>query len=106
MKSHIFRTQPLFLRNSFKGDGRWAFPIIKKQNIDINNINFISYNNARYNEAPLFRNFAIHFFVDDMRFEIVYTKPEYSFKKLKQYKILLTPDFSLYGEMQPWRRIA
>ena len=105
MKSYTFRNQPLFLRNTFQGIGRWSLPIIRRQDIELVNLNLISYNNTRYNEAPMFRDFAVHFFVDDKRFEIVYEQPELSFEKLRQYKILLTPDFSLYGEMQPWRRI-
>jgi len=105
MKSYTFRNQPLFLRNSFQGTGRWSLPIVKKQHIKLDHLNLLSYNNTRYNEAPMFRDFAVHFFVDDKRFESVYDQPERSYEKLKQYKILFTPDFSLYGEMQPWRRI-
>ena len=105
MKSYEFRNQEKFLRNGYKGEGRWALPKIKKQPINLNNLQFMSYNNTRYNEQPMFRDFAVHFFVDDKRFEVVYSQPERSLEKLKQYKVLLTPDFSLYAEMQPWRRI-
>ncbi len=35
----------------------------------------------------------------DYRFECVYDNPEVLFEKLKQYEILLTPDFSLYRDM-------
>ena len=105
MKSYEFRNQEKFLRNGYKGEGRWALPKIKKQPVNLNNLQFLSFNNTRYNEQPMFRDFAVHFFVDDKRFEVVYSQPERNLEKLKQYKVLLTPDFSLYAEMQPWRRI-
>lgn len=105
MKSYEFRNQEKFLRNGYKGEGRWALPRIKKQPVNLNNLQFLSFNNTRYNEQPMFRDFAVHFFVDDKRFEVVYSQPERNLEKLKQYKVLLTPDFSLYAEMQPWRRI-
>ena len=105
MKSYDFRNQQRFLRSSFKGDGRWDIPIVRKQQINLSNLNFLAFNNTRNNDAPLFKEFAVHFFVDDARFEVVYSQPEKNLAKLKQYKLLLTPDFSLYGEMQPWRRI-
>ena len=105
MKSYEFRNQEKFLRNGYKGEGRWALPKIKKQPVNLNNLQFLSFNNTRYNEQPMNRDFAVHFFVDDKRFEVVYSQPERNLEKLKQYKVLLTPDFSLYAEMQPWRRI-
>ena len=105
MKSYEFRNQEKFLRNGYKGEGRWALPKIKKQPVNLNNLQFLSFNNTRYNEQPMFRDFAVHFFVDDKRFEVVYSQPERNLEKLKQYKVLLTPDFSLYAEMQPWRII-
>jgi len=105
MKSYEFRNQEKFLRNGYKGEGRWALPKIKKQPVNLNNLQFLSFNNTRYNEQPMFRDFAVHFFVDDKRFEVVYSQPERNLEKLKQYKVLLTPHFSLYAEMQPWRRI-
>ena len=105
MKSKSFRNQQRFLRNSFDGEGRWGIPIVKKQVVDLTNQRFISFNSTRNNEAPMLRDFAVHFFVDDNRFEIVYNQPERNLDKLRQYKLLLTPDFSQYAEMQPWRRI-
>lgn len=105
MKSKVFRTQPLFLRNTYSGDGRWQIPLIKKQALDLNNLNVLSFNNIRNGSLPLFNSFGVHFFVDDCRFEQAYTNPEKTYKKLKPHRILFTPDFSLYGEMQPWRRI-
>ena len=41
----------------------------------------------------------------DYRFEGIYNHPERSLNKLKQYKFLCTPDFSIYSEMDKWRKI-
>lgn len=43
--------------------------------------------------------------MDDFRFESVYNNPEKSLERFGKYKFLLTPDFSLYAEMNPWRQI-
>ncbi|NDJ35744.1 MAG: DUF4417 domain-containing protein [Chloroflexi bacterium] len=49
---------------------------------------------------------AVHFFLDDYRFETVWNRPERSLSYLRRFRILLTPDFSLYVDwplaMQQW----
>lgn len=49
---------------------------------------------------------AVHFFLDDYRFETVWSRPRKALKYLQKYNTLLTPDFSLFrGEplaMQLW----
>ena len=45
------------------------------------------------------------FFVDDYRFESVYTHPEKALERYGKYKFLLTPDYSLYADMNLWRQI-
>lgn len=49
---------------------------------------------------------AVHFFLDDYRFETVWARPERALEHLAKYRILLTPDFSLYADwplvMQQW----
>jgi hypothetical protein len=39
---------------------------------------------------------GIHFFLDDHRFETVWTRPMGSLEALSQHQMVLTPDFSLY----------
>src|SRR5450432_4135200 len=39
---------------------------------------------------------AVHFFVDDYRFEAVWSRPHKALQALQPYHTLLTPDFSLY----------
>jgi hypothetical protein len=49
---------------------------------------------------------AVHFFLDDYRFETVWSRPLRALEHLSKYRILLTPDFSLYADwplaMQQW----
>jgi len=49
---------------------------------------------------------GVHFFLDDYRFETVWTRPKRALEHLKKYRVLLTPDFSLYADwplaMQMW----
>jgi hypothetical protein len=43
--------------------------------------------------------------VDDYRFENTYNHPENALNRYGKYRFLLSPDFSLYSEMNPWRQI-
>jgi hypothetical protein len=41
---------------------------------------------------------AVHFFLDDYRFESVWTRPARAVQKLHSFTMALTPDFSLYRD--------
>jgi hypothetical protein len=41
---------------------------------------------------------AVHFFLDDYRFETVWFQPGNTIKSLQQYSTLLSPDFSIHGD--------
>lgn len=41
---------------------------------------------------------CVHFFLDDYRFETVWSRPRKALEALRPYRILLTPDFSLYRD--------
>ena len=104
MKSKNFRNDPLFLRNEFEVEGRWGFPIIKKQQLDIENIELISCSDVSKKDIINLHK-GVHFFVEDFRFETIYNHPEKSLERYGKYRFLLTPDYSLYAEMDPWRQI-
>ncbi len=104
MNSVVFRNNPLFLRNDCTPEGRWDFPVIRKQNLDLSNVELISYSDISVRDIKnLYK--GVHFFVDDWRFETLYDKPERSFDTLSKYRFVLTPDYSLYSEMPMWRQI-
>ena len=99
------RNNQLFLRNQYEKDGKYSFPLIKKQDLVLDSIDLVSYSDTRNNESEENMNKGVHFFIDDYRFEGIYNHPEKSLAKLKQYKFVCTPDFSIYSEMDKWRKI-
>ena len=104
MTSVIFRNDPLFLRNEFEVEGKWGFPIVRKQELNLNDIELISCADVSSKDTKNLHK-AVHFFVDDYRFENTYNHPENALKRYGKYRFLLSPDFSLYSEMNPWRQI-
>jgi hypothetical protein len=42
---------------------------------------------------------AVHFFLDDYRFEVVWSKPERGLSRCRTVGAALTPDFSLWSDM-------
>lgn len=104
MQTKKYRNSSLFLRNGFVREGVWGFPVIKKQYVDLANTELIAYSDiSAKDEANLYK--GVHFFIDDYRFESVYSHPERALGRLRKYRFLLTPDYSLYSEMDPWRQI-
>lgn len=103
--SKEMRTNPFFLRNQFQVIGRWGIPVIKRQNIDISNARLISCADTRFNDRPENTLCGVHFFVDDYRFENIYRNPDKTLPKFSQYAFLLSPDFSTYADMHPWRQL-
>ena len=90
------------VRNEFlyhdRSTGKYEFPLIKKQEIDVNKIKFLSFVNTK-NEDKENKDKTIHFFTYDWLFEKVYEEAEEQFEKLSQYYALLSPDFSLFTNM-------
>lgn len=88
----------LIPRENFKMVGKYDIPLIKKQNIDLEKIELLNFNNIKYNDIKNI-NKTIQFFTYDYRFDYVYTHPYLAIEKLKQYYCLLSPDYSLYTNM-------
>lgn len=95
MTSENFRTNLMFLRNQFKGDGVFEIPKIEKEEINLENIELIGYDRLNENETEK----IVHFFLDDYKFEVMWKDPEPRIEKLKKYKAVLAPNFSIYTEM-------
>lgn len=99
------RDDPLFMRSNFETSGRWDIPLVRKQDIPLDNIPLIACSDTRSNDNDDNKCNGVHFFVDDYRFSGIYNHPDRSLKKFSQYAFLLTPDFSTYSEMNLWRQI-
>lgn len=96
------KRKQLLVRNEFlyngNSVGKYDFPLIRKQDIDVEKIKFISYSNAKKDDAEN-KDKTVHFFTYDWKFENVYDKPEEELAILSQYFCLLSPDFSIFTNM-------
>lgn len=98
-----YRTSPLFLRNEFKSKDEWKIPIIPKRDLDITSnedLRVIGFDKIK-NNNDVHYNRLVHFFLYDYEFEKIWEKPQQYIDILKQYKGMLSPDFSMYIEMNP-----
>ena len=86
------------VRNEFKCAGKYNLPIIRKQQIDLGQIDLISFTKTKSDDKEN-QNKTIHFFTYDWLFDVVYDSPEKAAERLKQYHAVLTPDFSMYTDM-------
>lgn len=92
-------TEEFFTRNEFKMAGKYNIPIIKKQDIDINNLQLIAFSEIRKQGKIFDKMKTIHFFIHDYKFNNIYYEPAKYLKKLSRFKAVLTPDYSLYSDM-------
>ncbi len=102
-ENYKYRTSPLFLRNQFKGKGKLQMPVIPKfqiQSDDFNDLLLIGFDKISANDTEHF-NRMVHFSLYDYKFERVWKKPNVDLEKLKCYRAVLSPDFSMYIEMAP-----
>lgn len=86
------------VRNEYQMVGKYNIPLIKKQQIDYNRIEFISYTNTKLNDEQN-KHKTVHFFTHDWLFDKVYDKAYEVSEKLSQYYALLSPDFSMFIDM-------
>ncbi len=98
------RNKLKLVRNEFKGVGKYGMPLIKKQNIDLDKIELLSFKKTKMNDIEN-QNKTIHFFSYDWLFDTVYTNAEKALEKLDQYYALITPEFSTYKDMPLARQI-
>lgn len=105
MTSITMRKDPLFMRNTFEGRGRWEIPLVRKQQIDTRDISLVACSDTKRNDNAENCRRGVHFFVDDYRFADIYRHPERTLEKYSRYAFLLTPDFSTYADMPLWRQL-
>ena len=72
----------------------WQMPVIKNDGYTPTEL--IGFNYAKTSNK---KDAGIHFFIDDYQFERIWNAPEKYIEVLKQYKCILSPDFSLYMDM-------
>lgn len=99
MKSFEARSKQTFLRNEFDAFGKWNIPVIRKNELDLEKVDLISYTDIKTNDTDENKKRGVHFYIDDYRMEWLYYNPTKSIHRLSQYKFLISPDYSLYQDM-------
>lgn len=95
LTSAEFRNNPLFLRNQFLSDGTFEMPKIKKEEIDLENVELVGYDKLSNSNS----NQIVHFFLDDYKFKAMWKDPSPRIERLNAHKAVLSPNFSVYTEM-------
>jgi hypothetical protein len=103
--SKNMRNDQYFMRNLFPTQGKWNIPVIRKQFINLDDISLISCSDIKLNDSDENKQKGVHHFVDDYRFNGIYNNPSRTLNKYSQYRFLLSPDFSLYSDMNMWHQI-
>ena len=93
------------MRNAFETVGKWGIPLVRKQELDTDNVMLVACSDTRTNDNEVNKKKGVHFFVDDYRFSGIYDNPDRSLGRFSQYSFLLTPDFSTYADMDLWRQL-
>ena len=108
--SHRWKQLPgsfdvLHASQRFPSDNRWGIPKIQHTSTECIPEWLVPYRQPVRTSRSLDAG-AVHFFLDDYRFESVWNRPNKALLGLQKYKMLLTPDFSLYRDwplmLQMW----
>lgn len=102
-ENYHYRTNPMFLRNQFEGEGDWKIPYIKKTDLELSfseDLRLIGFDKAKTGRDEHY-NRIVHFFLYDYKFEDIWENPDRYIEILKQYRAVLTPDYSMYTDMNP-----
>lgn len=89
-----------YFKAKFYSNNKWGIPeleLFKKEEFDLNKIETIPFNYVKTTKD--LSNKLVHFFIDDYQFERLWNNPEKYINMLKKAKYVLTPDFSLYNDM-------
>ena len=93
MTSEEFRTNPLLLRNQFERTGTFEIPVIRKNEVTLENLSLIGYDKISSGK----KDQVVHFFLDDYKFESLWNNPEPRIEKLSAFRAVLSPQFSIYS---------
>lgn len=102
-ENYKYRTSPFLLRNQFAGYGKFKIPVVPKfqpREGDLDGLRLIGFDKTKL-EDQSYLNRMVHFFLYDYKFERVWKNPDADIEKLKRYRAVLTPDFSMYTDMAP-----
>lgn len=70
MKSFEARSKQTFLRNEFDAFGKWNIPIIRKTELDLGNVDLISYSDIKVNDIDENKRKAFIFILTTIAWKI------------------------------------
>jgi hypothetical protein len=106
---HIFKPKPqagykqtknldnLFRTDFEPGVNEWGIPDTEPFTGDLTGIEWVSFGEKAKISDP--SNIGIHFYIDDYKFESVWTQPDKWIDLFKQCRAVVSPDFSNYTDM-------
>lgn len=96
-QTHPGKMDVLNLRQTFEASGWNDIPDLQPS--EFLPANLAVWSNPRQREHAAETGGALHFFLDDYRFETVWSSPERLLDRVKAVGAALTPDFSLWTDM-------
>ena len=104
----IFKEKPLdykqskrldnFFRTDFEyGGNGWGIPETAPYTGDLSGIEWVSFGEKA--KIKDFSNIGLHFYIDDYKFESVWTTPDKWIDMFQKCRAVVTPDFSNYTDM-------
>ena len=102
-ENYNYRTSQMLLHNQFPGFYKWKIPVIPRFELrpgDFDDLLLIGFDKTHL-EDQNHLNRMVHFFLYDYHFERVWKNPDSDIEKLSHYRVVLSPDFSMYLEMAP-----
>ncbi len=79
-----------------------GIPIIPKpyfSHEEVQNLRLLGFDQIKRDEGR-YRNRMVHFFLYDYKFEKIWEDPKLFVELLRPYRAVLTPDFSMYTEIE------
>ena len=70
------------------------------QEVEFVDLRLIGFNRTHLEDEKNL-DWMVHFFLYDYKFERVWKEPDRDIERLRRYRAVLTPDFSMYLEMNP-----
>lgn len=83
-------------RALYKSSNQWGIPDLPRT--EVIPAHLLAYND-RWSTANPPQDACVHFFLDDYRFETLWTKPTRPLTRLQRVGTALTPDFSMWSQM-------
>lgn len=80
----------------YKTNNKFGIPKIEGIDVYDENVEFIGFNYCKSCVRKGQVDFGVHFFLDDYQFNRLWHRPDKYIEILKQFRYVLSPDFSLY----------